>query len=956
MDAANYLKTVDTAVASNTKLEQSSLGVGEAMQVSANKSVAASLRATEALKSQIAGYRALAASATESADVRARADLLANRAQTRLNSSLGITTAATAGVGRAAQTGERDLGKFTRGVLAGSGAASSLGRSLAFASTGFIGLAIAATAIKDSITAAQTLEVTQRQVARQLQTSGKSWQDYGGQIDSVLQKESALSGFTKQELLQGFGFLVRVGGNVTESLRLTGLAADVARARNISLASAAIALAKALGGSDASLKRLGITIPKGVTGMAALAYVQQKFAGQAAAGVTVGEKFHAVLVDTEETVGQALLPTFVRLTTSLSNWLAKMNETGRLQHDVNETISVAGAVFHALGSIIGTVDKVTGSFANTLKLIVEIQIARWAAQAALALDGLITRWGLLGAAAGTAAKAETAALGVGGLAVAAGAGAATETAATVTARTARNLPSVFSEYAGTGEIAAVGTAAALATSKVAALRSTLASLAGRTFVTTLIIEQIVTRKSQIQSGLTNVAHDLGGHGGAPPSFTDFFTHPIRALSYSPAIHDAESAAAKTITDAVQAAIVQNFKQQPQGIPRAFQLPGFGPYGGYYTPRQQQQAQQTGPFGTARPIPVYSQFVLTMTEQIAQAQAALTKTLRDDVAVALAIIKRIKRLIDEGHLAGNSLVQALQAEASAQGVLDSARQAEAQKAAAIAAAKQAAASSYTTPIDLQLAEARAELTKTTADDIRVEKRIIAAAKAALASGQKNKQGQLAALQVEIQAQQALAALRNQSATSYTLPLRLQLALAKAQATGGDQTGILLKMKAALEKALRAARGNIQKQIDIYNQIASINQQLGQNISNAYGDYRKASLKAETSGLGLSNVQRARLEERLSQIGPGGTHPMTGTGADGFIIDPRTGRPIHRHQRPRAGRYPADTGAGRTIIHAKFDLNLYIDGKKLEALLTQRQQQRRRHNPVQRRGPNAATATA
>jgi hypothetical protein len=890
MDAAGYLKTVDSAVASNTKLEQSSLGVGEAMQVAANKSVNASLRATEALKAQIAGYRELSASAEQSAAVRERAALLANRAEGRLNSQLGLT-AALGGTSKSAQTAERDLGKFTRGALAGSGAASSLGRSLAFASTGFIAIAGTATIIASSIKAAISLAKTQRQVEAQLKTSGKSWHDYGQQIDSADLKLSHISGFTNQELLQGFGYLVRVNGNVSESLKLTAEAADVARGRNISLASAAIALAKAQGGSVTALRRLGIVVPKGVEGLKALAFVQEKFAGQAAAGATTGDKFRASLVNTEETIGTALLPAFTRITTAVGNWLDKMNETGRLQRDVDEVVTVAGTVFHALGAAIGFVDKVTGSFGNTLKIVIGIGFAREIVKALAWVDRLAASWLGVAGAANTAAAAEE--------------------RATV-------APGVGGGFGGSA-LRAGGTGLAIGFPEVAA------------------------------------ALAIGYGANQARTSSSFFQGDINKDMAKVA---AEAYAAGRIS--VQQA--ERLGLRFNAIPITTRYGGrFGPASPFTPPgfglgsRAGVAPQPQGPFGTATPLAVYSKYTQTITEQIAVAQAALTKTTKDDVSAARRIIARIKRLIEQGHLQGASLIQALQDEATQQGVLDSARQKAAQQAAKIAAAKLAAASSYTTPIGLQIDEVRAQLTKSTADDIAVEKRILAAAKAALASGSKNKQGQLAALQVILQAQQTIQSLTSQSASTFTQPLKLQLALAKAQATGGDQTPILLRMKAALEKALKAARGNIQKQIDIYNQIAAINQQLNSSTTSAYGDFKKASVRAQTAGLGLTAAQRRALEQRLSQRGPGGTVPGTGTGAGGFIIGP-DGRPIHRHRRPHYGRDGGSDNGSPPKFEATFNVRVYLDGKDVTRAVTVHQQRHRRRNPSSRRGPHAGSPTS
>lgn len=917
MDAAGYLKTVDTAVASNTKLEQSSLAVGEAVGVSAKEQVAASLRATKALEAQIAGQRQLAASATESAEVRERANLLADRAQGRRNSSLGLTAAATRGAGTGAKTAERDFGKFTRGALAGSGAASSLGRSLAFASTGFIAIAGTSTIIAGSIKAALDLAKTQRQVEQQLKTTGKSWDQYGQQIDQADLKLSHVSGFTNQELLQSFTTLFRVTGNVSKSLTLNALAADVARGRNISLTAASNALAKAEAGSFSALRRLNIVVPQGSTKLQALAFVQEKYAGQAAAGATVTDKFHAALVNTQEIIGTALLPTFTRLTNEASDWLAKMSETGRLQHDVNELISIGGFAFHLLGDIIKGVDFVTRSFQNTLEILLFSFSVKKIITFSNALLGLAAKWGIVGAAATDAAAAEAAA---GGAGAAAGAAGVAEGAAGVALTVSAPL---------------VAGAAALGVVTFAGLTSG-------------------TGKSKVTTGTSGSQQRVIVEGVGPMLKQGGQWYRVGRGVLALASPE-QASLAESVLHPAGAPNVPSFTQGIHG--RGFQ-------------QQSLAANVT----SARSPTVFKSFTDSISNQLAQARAALTKSTADDVAAAKAEIALIKREIDRGRFTGAGLIQALQAEASAQGILDSARQAAAAQAAKIAAAKKAAASSYTTPIDLQLAEARAALTATSADDISAARRILAAAKAALASGRKNKQGQLAALQAELQAQQALDALRNQSTTSFTQSPKLQLALARAQALGLNQTGILLKMKAALERALKAAKGNIQKQIDIYNQITAINQQLGSSVTAALGGFRQASTRALTAGLGLTAAQREALRPRLSQRGPGGTVPGSGTGAGGFIIGkhgrPTGSRPARRPPPPRGRptrppREPAyNSQANFNRVLAKLEkvaerpirVIVDLDGKVISDNTTRHQQRARRRNPSQRRGPHAGYAGA
>jgi hypothetical protein len=896
MDAAGYLATVDTAVASNTKLEKSALGVGEAAQVSAKNQVTASLRATEAIKTQIAEQRALAASATETAAVRERAALLANRAEARLNSQLGLA-ATLAGTSKAAQTSERDIGKFTRGALAGSGAAVGLGRSLAFASGGFLAVASGATLIKDSIQGAERLATAQDSLSVAIEKTGGNVAKLGPRYAATA-KNAQQFGIDQADATTELARATVLTGDAGKAQRAYAEALVISKATGKDFNAVLTATAKGQEGVTTSLKRYGILIATGTPGQKQYQDVFARFAGQAKANTTQGEKFSAALHNTEAIIGTGLLPTFTRLTTELTDWLTKMSRTGRLQRDVNEAVTVGGHVFHALGAAIGFVDKVTGSFGNTLKIVLGGFLLREASKALLAVDRLAASWTGVTAAATTAAAAEERATAVGGAGLAAGGAGAAGAAGS-------GIRGFFSLRGGTlpgqplarGSVATrvgqyTGAAGAGSTGILAGLGAGAAAFFGTSQDAFPTTAKVVTHKD----GSRWVEYISNG--------VVFFTRPIPSIG--PPI----------ITPGVRAGnFVSPFSPALPGVPGAF------------GESRATSQRSTGPFGAATPIAVYSKYAQTITEQLSVAQAALTKTTTDDVAAAKAIIARIRRLIAGGHLQGAALVQALQDEATQQGVLDSARATAAVQAAKIAAAKKAAASSYTTPIDLQLSEARAQLTKTSSDDIAVEKRILAAAKAAVASGSKNKQGQLAALQVELQAQQALAGLQTQNATNYTLPARLSLALAKEQALGTDQTKTLLAMKAALEKALKASKGNIQKQIDIYNQITSINQQLGQSVNSIFGDFKVQSTQRLTSGLGLTPAQRAALRARLSQRGPGGTVPARGVGAAGYEINPDTGRPI--------------------VLHA----NLYVDGKKMAENTTKHQQRRRSRNSSQRRGPVA-----
>ncbi len=974
LDAAQYLKTAETINSVNTQLGEGALKWGADVKISGEEQIATLIKVRQAQEATLLGMKKAAAGLTGSDLATANTAIAAQ--QGRINRSLGVTTTSFAKQSEATKTAERDLGKFTRGALAGTGAAASLGRSLAFASTGFIAIAGGATLITASIKAAEEFEKTQRQADQQLRTSGKTWDAYGAQIQKTDLKLSHISGFTNQELLGSFTFLLRASKSVTESLRLNAVAADLARGRGITLQAASIALGKALGGSASALKRLGVPIPATLKGMQAIEFVARRYAGQAAAGATVSDHFRASLANFEVTVGTALLPTFNRLVTELSQWTDKMVRSGHLQRDVNDVVKVAGDLFHTLAGAVKIVDDVTGSFANTLKLIVGISIAKWVAGSLLGLGNLAAGWlGVADAAkkaeaaeiqaaevaAGTGAVAGAGLAGGAGLGIfGAGLAAGLKRKAAGNTNILRRIgPYTAGGAEGEAAVAATGAAAALAASKVTALRLALSSLSTLTIaaISIPIVLQIRDRLSALTTG-----HGFGGKLVNDLLINNPILHPTRAFHdfvnfgrYGPggvpksviAEREKELALIKA-ANAVQEQIIANLQ-------KAARTGDFGP--GFLhlppsltgVPREQQQRPL---FGGAQRQQQFTQKLppIPFAIQLAQAQAALTKSMTDDVAAAVALIKFIKKKMDEGVLHGQALIEGLQAIAGAQATIQQAQAAALAKRQAAAAKALAAASTYNIPGYLQLAQAKAEAYGKS--ETAILKKIIAAAEKAIKAGGKNWEGLVAAYGVIAQARQQLAS----DAETAIIPLKLQLALARAQARGTDQTAILEKMKRALERALKAAHGNIQRQIDIYHQIYDINQQLQSGDQSFLGLFKQASTKALTSNLNLTEEQRKILRARLSQLGPGGTTPGTGTGAFGYAIDPSTGRPDARrpqhHRRRRDGTEGVQTADGSFIaVQPKIDLNVYIDGQHVEATVTRRQQRRAQHNPNQRRGPQA-----
>jgi hypothetical protein len=729
-----------------------------------------------------------------------------------------------------------------------------------------------------------------------------------------------------------------------------------------------------------------------------------------------------------------------------------MNTSGRLQKDVVSTIHALADGFKLLTAPIRLTDKITGSFARTLELFIAYKFARLVMGGIGWLDRLVAGWVAVGEAATAAGAAQARALEMGAAGGAAnvvgasatgtavGAALATRRAAAQAAQAERTsaLAARIGPYTRTGvqlgteaEVAGIGGAAAVATTRVTNLKGALFGLAGKTFITTLVLQQVLTHQGFLETQAGRAARNLGARQPNPanppstetPGPLGFFQHPIRTFFTSPRLNEAAAKEAQRLYDAMQNQIIKALQHsrfafrmpvlsQGRAVPGVLQ----GIFNEWDRKLKGIHDQGRQIFGGIRRVhQIRQKFDLTPIEQLNSAQAALTRSTADDVKAAREVVARVKNAMDRGVLHGQALLQALGLEASALSTIWSAEDTAAQKRAARVQA-------MVDPLRLEVQLSREQATGSST--VGTLKELRAAAQKALASGkltmqqQKDAWDRIASLNSEIKD-----ALKGADVT-FQVPARLQLALAQDEALGRSTRQDLLKIKAAIlhfiathkknigalvdaynqlsdvnqqlgqaaqsftvpaqlafnlardtalgrntRKDLLAIRkailrfihthkGNLAALTDAYNQLADINQQLGATAQTALGLFKQASTRALTQGLGLTAEQRAALRARLSQLGPGGTIPGSGVGAAGYAIDPNTGRPLARHRdRGATGGAGGGGGGGRpAVVNATIDLNVYIDGKQVEATVTKRQQKRRRRNPGSRRGPNAGAVTA
>jgi hypothetical protein len=224
----------------------------------------------------------------------------------------------------------------------------------------------------------------------QLKAVGISYKDHREEIDKVLTKTSQLTGFMDKDLEGALGNIVRSTGNLGQSFKLIGLAADIARTKHIGVADAGQLIGKIFAGNTRVLKSLGIQLDpvtkaqdklkestkhasdeqkraavaedKRATAQKAIAALQQKLGGQAEAygKTTAGslDKMKAAVDRLEIKIGNALAPTIKDVATKVGNFVTQM-EQGK----------------GAGGRFADQMDKLWGSIKPVLKVVVDT--AKW---------------------------------------------------------------------------------------------------------------------------------------------------------------------------------------------------------------------------------------------------------------------------------------------------------------------------------------------------------------------------------------------------------------------------------------------------------------------------------------------------------------------------------------------------------------------------------------------------
>jgi hypothetical protein len=217
--------------------------------------------------------------------------------------------------GRTQKFGRKLQDNVGGGLLGGVGKAGVIGGAIA------AGSAVALVGLKKVVAAAQEAEIAQANLDQAFRASGVSSEKFGKQVDTMIQSVSKLSAFDDEDVSQNFAALLRTTGSLAKARRDVALAANIARARSISLAAATKLVEKAENGQLRGLKGVGVEIKKNMTATEAIDAAQRKFAGSAEAyGRTAAgaqDRLNVAFENLEERIGAKLLPVLTKLTLKL---------------------------------------------------------------------------------------------------------------------------------------------------------------------------------------------------------------------------------------------------------------------------------------------------------------------------------------------------------------------------------------------------------------------------------------------------------------------------------------------------------------------------------------------------------------------------------------------------------------------------------------------------------------
>jgi hypothetical protein len=138
---------------------------------------------------------------------------------------------------------------------------------LAFAAAGVAAAAYAGKLLIDGVKSAIADEAAQVRLANALRNTVGATDEAIASAEQYILKQSLATGVSDDELRPALERITRSTKDIAEAQKLTNLALDIAKAKNLDVATVANALAKANDGQVGALKKLGITLGDNATNL-----------------------------------------------------------------------------------------------------------------------------------------------------------------------------------------------------------------------------------------------------------------------------------------------------------------------------------------------------------------------------------------------------------------------------------------------------------------------------------------------------------------------------------------------------------------------------------------------------------------------------------------------------------------------------------------------------------------
>lgn len=267
------------------------------------------------------------------------------------------------------------IGTSLRAVELGERGATSGASEFQRVATGaYVGIGLAAAGFGAiSIKSALGAEQAHAQLDQAIQHTKGSYDEYGHAIDGAVSKLAAF-GFDQEEVESALAKLTRATKDPAKALDLIGLAADVARARNLDLGTATQILVNIEAGRVRGLAQLGIST-KDSTGhtidaATAVARITALYSGAAAANAktyagelqAVGAQAHNL----EENIGGALLPVVANLGKEFVSGVHGLEDINTATHGWLGTLGLAA---FAAGAVVVAVTKIGSGISKLTDLL-----------------------------------------------------------------------------------------------------------------------------------------------------------------------------------------------------------------------------------------------------------------------------------------------------------------------------------------------------------------------------------------------------------------------------------------------------------------------------------------------------------------------------------------------------------------------------------------------------------